>query len=159
MLVRWDSSKVSFASPIFFGQSAFLHAYYHYIQVLLHRTFIDILRPTGGSQLPMTTPRFPSLTICTNAARRASQVLTTFWDQGGVSHRNNGDDDDDGWIPLCTEVRIQSFSPGLPIKLILHVLKHIMFSPAIILLIGSWDRGKALNESATREPAELAHCL
>lgn len=34
-----------------------------------------------------------------------------------------------------------------------------MFSSGVILLIGSWDRGKAWHESTTREATELARCL
>lgn len=101
MIVRWNSSKASFANPIFFGQSAFLHAYYHYVQALIHRPFIP--RPTAGSPSKLTTPQFPSLTICTNAARRAIQVLTAFRDEGGISPRTNGDVDV-GWVPPYTEV-------------------------------------------------------
>ncbi|KAJ3502842.1 hypothetical protein NLJ89_g8706 [Agrocybe chaxingu] len=62
--LRWDPER---ENNKFFNQSAVLHATYYHIRVLIHRAFIP---------LPKTPPSlsFPSLMICTNAARACSQI-------------------------------------------------------------------------------------
>ncbi|KIJ51520.1 hypothetical protein M422DRAFT_244680 [Sphaerobolus stellatus SS14] len=57
--------------PVFFQQSSILYATYYYIQILVHRPFI----PRPGKPAPLT---YPSLAICTNAARSCSQVLEAY---------------------------------------------------------------------------------
>lgn len=66
--LRWDPSK---EFSVFFQQSAILYATYYHIQILVHRPFI----PRPGKPAPLT---FPSLAICTNAARSCSQVLQAY---------------------------------------------------------------------------------
>ncbi|KAF8518234.1 fungal-specific transcription factor domain-containing protein [Gautieria morchelliformis] len=63
--LRWDPSN---EFSVFFQQSAILYATYYHIQILVHRPFI----PRPGKPAPLS---FPSLAICTNAARSCSQVL------------------------------------------------------------------------------------
>lgn len=63
--LRWDPSK---EFSVFFQQSAILYATYYHIQILVHRPFI----PRPGKPAPLS---FPSLAICTNAAKSCSQVL------------------------------------------------------------------------------------
>src|ERR1700761_2308652 len=65
MTVRWDPSR---EDPLFFSQSATLYATYYHLQILIHRPFI----PTPRKPSPLS---FPSLAICTNAARSCSHVL------------------------------------------------------------------------------------
>src|SRR5215471_16130262 len=65
VLVRWDPNR---ENPAFFDQSAMLYATYYYIQILIHRPFI----PSPRKPSPLS---FPSLAICTNAARSCSHVL------------------------------------------------------------------------------------
>ena len=64
-LVRWDPHR---EHPQFFEQSALIYANYYYVQILIHRSFI----PTPNK--PSSTS-FPSLAICTNAARSCSHIL------------------------------------------------------------------------------------
>ncbi|KIM40773.1 hypothetical protein M413DRAFT_446153 [Hebeloma cylindrosporum] len=63
--LRWDPKR---EDDNFFNQSAFLYATYYYIQIVIHRPFI----PSSGKPSPLS---FPSLAICTNAARSCTRVL------------------------------------------------------------------------------------
>jgi hypothetical protein len=64
-IVRWDPSREDIQ---FFNQSAYLHASYYHLQILIHRPFI----PSPRKPSPLS---FPSLAICTNAARSCSHVV------------------------------------------------------------------------------------
>ena len=64
MKVRWDPHRENF---LHFSQSATLYATYYHTQILIHRPFI----PTPRKPSPLS---FPSLAICTNAARSCSHV-------------------------------------------------------------------------------------
>lgn len=63
--VRWDPNR---EDEVFFNQSAMLYAQYYLVQIIVHRPYI----PTPGKQSPLS---FPSLAICTNAARSCSHVM------------------------------------------------------------------------------------
>lgn len=62
--VRWDPQRENL---LHFNQSATLYATYYHLQILVHRPFI----PSPRKPSPLT---FPSLAICTNAARSCSHV-------------------------------------------------------------------------------------
>ncbi|KAI5115861.1 hypothetical protein M0805_001580 [Coniferiporia weirii] len=62
--LRWDPHR---ENPLHFKQSATLYATYYHLQILIHRPFI----PSPRKPSPLT---FPSLAICTNAARSCSHV-------------------------------------------------------------------------------------
>ncbi|KAG5732686.1 Activator of stress genes 1 [Termitomyces sp. T112] len=64
--LRWDPTRLD---EVFFNQSASLYCFYQHIQILVHRPFI----PTP--QKPNKALSFPSLAICTNAARACSTAL------------------------------------------------------------------------------------
>ena len=64
-LVRWDPHR---EDAEFFRQSAILYANYYHLQILVHRPFIP--SPRKPSALS-----FPSLAICTNAARSCSHLV------------------------------------------------------------------------------------
>src|ERR1700722_7831357 len=64
-LVRWDPNR---ENEVFFSQSVALYASYYHLQILIHRPFIPL--PRNPSPLS-----FPSLAICTNAARSCSHVV------------------------------------------------------------------------------------
>lgn len=57
-------------------QSTSLFAAYHAIRIIIHRPFIPM--PRKPSPLP-----FPSLAICTNAARSCIQVLDRYFARFG----------------------------------------------------------------------------
>jgi hypothetical protein len=64
-LVRWDPHRENL---LFFNQSASLFTHYYHLQILIHRPFIS--SPSKPSSLT-----FPSLAICTNAARSCCHVV------------------------------------------------------------------------------------
>ncbi|KAJ3513961.1 hypothetical protein NLJ89_g2653 [Agrocybe chaxingu] len=63
--LRWDPNRPNIDD---FSISALLHALYYYVQILTHRPFIS--SPKKPSPLP-----FPSLTICTSAARACARIV------------------------------------------------------------------------------------
>ncbi|KAK1220718.1 Gypsy retrotransposon integrase-like protein 1 [Marasmius sp. AFHP31] len=62
--LRWDPSR---DNDVFFRQSAELYTEYYLLQVLIHRQFI----PSPKKPSPLS---FPSLAICTNAARSCIRI-------------------------------------------------------------------------------------
>ncbi|KAF9463753.1 fungal-specific transcription factor domain-containing protein [Collybia nuda] len=64
--LRWNPHR---EDDIFFNQSASLWCFYYHIQILVHRPFI----PSPRRPVPLP---FPSLAICTNAARSCSHVAS-----------------------------------------------------------------------------------
>lgn len=64
--VRWEPDR---ENELFFDQSVLLYATYYHLQILIHRPFIPSLRD------PSPLLSFPSLAICTNAARSCSHVV------------------------------------------------------------------------------------
>lgn len=74
--LRWDPHKE--ANTPFFTQSCVLYASYYQLQILIHRPFIPL--PRRPSVLS-----FPSLAICTNAARSCSHVLDVYNRRCGVA--------------------------------------------------------------------------
>ncbi|KIP05402.1 hypothetical protein PHLGIDRAFT_60579, partial [Phlebiopsis gigantea 11061_1 CR5-6] len=77
--LRWDPN---IENPIFFNQSASLYATYYHLQIIVHRPFIP--SPRKPSSLS-----FPSLAICTNAARSCIHVLDVQYKRSGVPSVNN----------------------------------------------------------------------
>ncbi|KAH7097398.1 fungal-specific transcription factor domain-containing protein [Auriculariales sp. MPI-PUGE-AT-0066] len=63
--LRWDPNREELK---WFNQSATLYTAYYHLQILIHRPFI----PSPKKPSPLS---FPSLAICTNAARSCSHVL------------------------------------------------------------------------------------
>ncbi|KAF8643172.1 hypothetical protein AX16_009214 [Volvariella volvacea WC 439] len=63
--LRWDPTR---ENEVFFHQSVLLYTSYYNIQILIHRPFI----PSPRKPSPLS---FPSLAICTNAARSCSHIV------------------------------------------------------------------------------------
>jgi hypothetical protein len=63
--LRWDPAR---QDQTLFEQSAMLYAHYYYCQILVHRPFIPTPRQPE-------TVGFPSLAICSNAARSITNVV------------------------------------------------------------------------------------
>ncbi|KZT07879.1 uncharacterized protein LAESUDRAFT_724338 [Laetiporus sulphureus 93-53] len=72
--LRWDPKRENIT---FFNQSATLYASYYMLQVLVHRPFI----PSPRKPSPLS---FPSLAICTNAARSCTHVLDVQYKRTGT---------------------------------------------------------------------------
>ncbi|KDQ52659.1 hypothetical protein JAAARDRAFT_183930 [Jaapia argillacea MUCL 33604] len=71
--LRWDPHRTH---PLFFTQSALLYAHYYHIQIMIHRPFIP--SPRNPSTLS-----FPSLAICTNAARSCVHIMDLLFKRNG----------------------------------------------------------------------------
>ncbi|KAF9446214.1 hypothetical protein P691DRAFT_733649 [Macrolepiota fuliginosa MF-IS2] len=67
--LRWNPLATD--NQLFLKQSAALYATYYHIQIFIHRPFI----PSLQDRTPVT---FPSLAICTNAARSCCHVLESY---------------------------------------------------------------------------------
>lgn len=89
--LRWDPNQ---PDSTFLHQSAFIHATFYYLQIQIHRPFIH----------KTTSLSFPSLAICTHAARSCSHLV----DAKGP-----------GWIYPYPNIFIAAFASG--IVLLLHV--------------------------------------
>lgn len=61
----------------FFMQSYSLYSSYYHVQILIHRPFI----PSPRKPSPLS---FPSLAICTNAARSCSHVMDVYRRRSGM---------------------------------------------------------------------------
>nr|QDK64611.1 cellulolytic transcriptional activator 2 [Ganoderma lucidum] len=72
--LKWDPNR---EDETFMNQSCTLYANYYWLQICIHRPFIQ---PSKANRLP-----FPSLTICTNAARSATHVMETQFQKNGKS--------------------------------------------------------------------------
>ncbi|KAI0080942.1 hypothetical protein K474DRAFT_1768943 [Panus rudis PR-1116 ss-1] len=73
--LRWDPKR---ENQVFLIQSSYLYASYYQVQICVHRPFI----PTPGKK---ETSSFPSLAICTNAARSCIHVLQAPFRRTGAS--------------------------------------------------------------------------
>ena len=72
--VKWENQN---DASIFFSQSAILYSAYYWVQIQIHRKFI----PRPGHTSSMLS--FPSLTICTNAARSCIRIGETYHKKQG----------------------------------------------------------------------------
>ena len=73
-IVRWDPTRENI---LFLNQSANLYANYYQLQIAVHRPFI----PSPRKPSPLS---FPSLAICTNAARSSIHVLDVQYKRTGM---------------------------------------------------------------------------
>ncbi|EKM80699.1 hypothetical protein AGABI1DRAFT_126749 [Agaricus bisporus var. burnettii JB137-S8] len=90
--LRWNPHQ---ENTTFLHQSAWLHTMFYYIQIQIHRPFIQKASPLS----------FPSLAICTNAARACSHIV----DAKGP-----------GWIYQAPSVIISTFASGIILSLHLY---------------------------------------
>jgi hypothetical protein len=89
--LRWEPNR---GDVMFFNQSAFLHAWFYYLQILVHRPFISF--PHQPSSLS-----FPSLAICTNAARSCSHIIAIQQRRTGTTISHIYVSDTLTKLPLC----------------------------------------------------------
>jgi len=66
--LKWDTTGQNFKDLRWFLQSASLYSHYYHLQIQIHRPFI----PSPKRPSPLS---FPSLAICTNAARSCAHVV------------------------------------------------------------------------------------
>lgn len=77
--LRWDPNRENL---VFLNQSAILYASYYQLQISVHRPFI----PSPRKPSPLS---FPSLAICTNAARSCTHVLDVQYKRTGIPLYHN----------------------------------------------------------------------
>ncbi|TBU65203.1 fungal-specific transcription factor domain-containing protein [Dichomitus squalens] len=77
--LRWDPTRENL---LFLNQSANLYANYYQLQIAVHRPFI----PSPRKPSPLS---FPSLAICTNAARSCIHVLDVQYKRSGMPMYSN----------------------------------------------------------------------
>ncbi|KAG6834019.1 hypothetical protein H0H93_012491, partial [Arthromyces matolae] len=73
--LRWDPNRENVDH---FQQSVAIYCQYYYIQILIHRSFI----PSPRKPSPLS---FPSLAICTNAARSCSHIIDVYRRRGFIA--------------------------------------------------------------------------
>ncbi|KAF9001492.1 fungal-specific transcription factor domain-containing protein [Cyathus striatus] len=91
--LRWDPSRENLQH---FNQSVLLYCSYYHIQILIHRPFI----PSPSKPSPLS---FPSLAICTNAARSCSHVVD-------MCRRRNG-------VLVMPQLQMPAFTAGIVLLL------------------------------------------
>lgn len=67
--LRWDPHR---ENNLFFRQSVLLYSTFYCLQITIHRPFIPSFGRSGNNGKKLT---FPSLAICTNAARSCARLL------------------------------------------------------------------------------------
>ena len=136
--MRWDPNRENEA---FFHQSAWLYCAYYYIQIIVHRPFI----PSVGKSSPLS---FPSLAICTNAARSCSHIVDLHMRRSKT--------------PSQFQVRLIFFF-SVPENLIScwKLDSQIaVFTSGIVLLLNIWSgKRNGLSTDPTKEMAEVHKCM
>lgn len=123
-------------NSIFLNQSALLYSLYYTIQITVHRPFI----PSPRRPSPLS---FPSLAICTNAARSCIHVLDEEWKKTGMtSHLHMV-------RRLPTLIPVPASADGLRNQ-------AALFSSGIVLLLNIWDgKRSGLSTDPTKEMQEV----
>ncbi|VDB96007.1 unnamed protein product [Peniophora sp. CBMAI 1063] len=118
--LRWDPRPTD---TVFLFQSGILHTQFYQLQIIIHRAYI----PTP-TKPPQTT--FPSLAICTNAARTSCQI---------ISHcRKN--------IPCFRNNR--------------NAFQSATFQPALVLIFAIWNaRRNGYQIDITRDMGYIWECM
>lgn len=138
MIVRWDPNR---EHEVFFNQSVTLYTTYYHLQILIHRPFIAL--PRKPSRLS-----FPSLAICTNAARSCSHIVDiqqrrfasrTPFNQVGLLVTIVG----------CTEASDMCI-----------VSQMSVFTAGIVLLLNIWGgKRSGLSTDPNKEMADVHKCM
>ncbi|KAI0073070.1 hypothetical protein K474DRAFT_1667005 [Panus rudis PR-1116 ss-1] len=120
--LRWDPYRTD---TIFLSQSAMLYALYYQTQITVHRPFI----PTPGKPSPLS---YPSLAICTNAARSCVHVVDVVFRRIGCHLDSIG-------------IGNVAFS---------------MFNAAVVILLNIWAGKKSgLKFDPAKEMEEVHKCM
>ncbi|KAF8150167.1 fungal-specific transcription factor domain-containing protein [Crassisporium funariophilum] len=124
--LRWDPNR---EDDTFFNQSVALYASYYHIQILIHRPFI----PSPSKPSPLS---FPSLAICTNAARSCSHIVDI--------HRRRK------LVPLAPQVQVCfELNFAMPV-----------FTAGIVLLLSIWGgKRSGLSTDPNKEMADVHKCM
>ena len=133
--VRWDPKR---EVDVSFNQSAILHANYYALQIGVHRVFLTSPQKAGHQT-------FPSLAICTNAARALSHVVD-------IQQKRMGK-------PLPLQMVRVVCHKDLVLRLI-RFLQRNAFTAGLILLIAIFgSRRSGLYLDPTTELADVHKCM
>lgn len=111
---------------------------YYHLQILVHRPFI----PSPRRPSPLS---FPSLAICTNAARSLSHIVD-------IQRQRTG-------VPLPQlQVRVANFR--LVLGLIRLESQPAVFSAGVVLLLNIWGgKRSGLSTDANKEMEDVHKCM
>ncbi len=133
--MRWDPHR---EDEIFFNQSVALYTEYYNIQILIHKPFIPSPRNTS----PLT---FPSLAICTNAARSCSHIVDIQRQRGFL------------WGQSFSAVRLSFVRYALSHS---AVYQLNAFAAAIVLLLNIWGGKRSrMNLNPVKEMLDVHKCM
>ena len=120
-IVRWNPHE---ESMIFLNYSALLYAQYYTLQITVHRPFIPSPRKPSRTS-------FPSLAICTNAARSTIHVLDVQFQRAQR-------------CPKTNEVRVIFMPPFLRLVFMCQQYHHslspiqALFTAGMVLFLNIW---------------------
>ncbi|KAF8875510.1 fungal-specific transcription factor domain-containing protein [Infundibulicybe gibba] len=132
--LRWDPNRTRIE---FFNQSAMLYCSYYQIQILLHRPFI----PSPNKPSPLS---FPSLAICTNAARSCTHVIDAY-------HKRNQ------YVLSNTQILVSVTARYLQL---LTVTQLSAMTSGIVLLLNMWGgRRSGRATDLSKEMVDVHTCM
>lgn len=128
--VRWDPNREDLD---FFRQSALLYTHYYHLQILIHRPFIRKPSPLA----------FPSMAICTNAARTCSHIVD-------INSRR------------CPEPQPHLMVSVFPYSgpQLLITVQSAAFTAGVVLLLNIWaGKRSGLTTDPKKEMADVHKCM
>ena len=134
--VRWDPHREDIE---FLGQSAALHTKYYQLQIFVHRPFLPFSRKS-------TRLTFPSLAICTNAARSLVHVCDVQFKRTGKPLMHNR------VRPDCVVFH------GTAQTVLPSMQQMGLFTAGIVLLINMWS-GKKAGLSSQSAVEDVQKCM
>ncbi|KAG6917730.1 hypothetical protein DXG01_001381 [Tephrocybe rancida] len=133
--LRWDPDRENFK---FLDQSAALYCTYYYIQILIHRSFI----PAPRKPSPLS---FPSLAICTNAARSCSHIVDVYRRRG---------------LTAPPAIQVCAHPPLLCGTDPDSFLEIAVFTSGIVLLLNIWNgKRSGISSDPGREMDDVHKCM
>ncbi|KAF5363184.1 hypothetical protein D9758_008334 [Tetrapyrgos nigripes] len=127
--LKWDPNR---EDDVFFNQSVNIYVQYYHLQILIHRPFI----PSPRKPSPLA---FPSLAICTNAARSCSHVID-------IQRKRNAADS-------AKLSAFRHYVPDFPIQM-------SAFTAGIVLLLNIWGgKRSGMSVDPNKEMADVHKCM
>ena len=134
MIVRWDPNRENL---LFLNQSAHLYSTYYGLQIAVHRPFI----PSPRKPSPLS---FPSLAICTNAARSCTHILDAQFKRSPASQFQN-------MVGIFMVLHSSQLN---------HCDQMMMFTSGIVLLLNIWGgKRSGLTTDPAKEMADVHKCM
>lgn len=135
-IARWDPNREIF---LFLNQSAHLYSTYYGLQIAVHRPFI----PSPRKPSPLS---FPSLAICTNAARSCTHILDVQFKRSPSAQYQNMVNAPFTLIRLCVTDGLEN--------------QMMMFTSGVVLLLNIWGgKRSGLTTDPAKEMADVHKCM